>query len=141
MDCCFLPDVIFIASEESGRSGEVEILCQHVRVLAAQMIDILLAVNRDVDFTSTNEVSDFLFRGGRIAPQPDAKEAQVRVLEKRAIAERLHVHLLTLPPWWKCECLFSEEDRINKLLRTYLKHFCKEYCELERRISLMEAGR
>ena len=140
MDFCFLPDILFLAAAPNQTTSvAMKLQCQHVRLMAEQLIDILLTINREVDFTQTHEVSDFLFRSGRIAPQPTNRETELSVVEKQTIASRLHVHLLSLPPWWKCECLYTEEDRTNRLLRLYLKHFCKEYCELERMASDVSA--
>jgi len=135
-ECCFLPDILFLAAAPNkDLSAALKMQCQHVRLMAEQLIEILLSINRDVDFTQTHEVSDFLFRSGRVAPQQTMKETELSALEKQVIASRLHVHLLSLPQWWKCECLYTEEDNTNRLLRLYLKHFCKEYCELERMAS------
>ena len=136
-ETCFVPDVLYFAtSPAKAASNQTKITCLRVKAMLMQLMEVLLVLNKDIDFSKNHEVTDFLFRGGRSTADLTANSSRISPIEKREFATRHNLHLLELPPWWKCECLFSEEDRMNMLLRTYLKFFCKVYCELEAMIAL-----
>lgn len=95
-------------------------------------IQLLVGLNKEVDFGRNGQISDYLFRSGRIAPEV------VRAKEKRAIALKVGFHVLSLPVWWRRWCFQRPNEVINQRLKTHLSTLCAKHLELERLLAQMK---
>ena len=131
---CIIPDVLYAAAapETVFQSLVPEALCGSVNESFVQCIQLLVRLNREVDFGRNGQISDYLFRSGRIAPEA------VKAKEKRAIALKVGFHVLTLPAWWRRWCFQRPNEVINLRLKTHLSTLCAKHLELERFLAQMK---
>lgn len=131
---CILPDVLYAAAapETVFQSLVPEALCAGVSESFVRCIKLLVGLNREVDFGRNGQISDYLFRSGRIAPEI------VKAKEKRAIALKVGFHVLTLPAWWRRWCFQRQNEVTNLQLKTHLSTLCAQHLELERLLAQMK---
>jgi len=132
---CLLPEVLYAATapETVFQAIVPESLCSAVNTAFVHCLQLLVGLNREVDFGRNGQINDYLFRSGRVSPEV------VNAKEKRAIALKVGFHVLTLPVWWRRWCFRRANETTNQQLKTSLSTLYAKHLELERFLAHMKA--
>ena len=123
----FVPDVVCLAATPSTLPEHIRPMCLQTTTLLVEVLNHIASLNEEVDFQAATQISD------RLGPRKVAPEGK----EKERFTEKLGLHLLRLPRWWRPVCLQSPEERHNSTLHSQLRQLWPYYWALEAALSVI----